>query len=269
MVLLAGMAASAGSAQTNMQQGGANQAVAHPLVDASNTVTLVGTVKAVNMAPGQGMPQITLLLSNGSEVTIMVGPYRVLADTHFEIKSGQALEVKAFQDPRTPSAFVAMELKDSVTGATATLRSAAGMPQGGRGGMGMMRGMGGPGGMRYGTGACADCANLDLKARATLTGTVMSVDMAPGQGFPSFTLQAGGTTYTIAAGPYRALQQAGFKISQGDQLSVEAYPSLQHPDAWVAATIQNNSTQKNIQLRDENGRPLAMRGRGPMYGIRR
>ena len=137
-----------------------------------------------------------------------------------------------------------------------------------RGG-GMMRGMGGPGGMRNGMGACAACANLDLKAKATLTGTVMSVDMAPGQGFPNFTLQAGDTTYTVAAGPYWALQQADFKISQGDQLSVDAYPSLQHQNAWVAAVIRNNSTQKSIQLRDENGRPLAMRGRGPMNGIQR
>jgi len=61
-----------------------------------------------------------------------------------------------------PSVFVATELKDTSTGATVTLRSAAGTPQSGRGGMGMMRGggtmrgMGGAGrGMMNGMGACA------------------------------------------------------------------------------------------------------------------
>jgi hypothetical protein len=123
--------------------------------------------------------------------------------------------------------------------------------------------------MMNGMGACADCANLDLKAKTTLEGTVQTVTIAAGQGFPNFTLQAGSNTFTIMAGPFWALQQADFKISQGDRLSVEAYPLLQHQNAWVAATIQNITTQKSIRLRDENGQPLGMRGRGPMNGIRR
>jgi DNA/RNA endonuclease YhcR with UshA esterase domain len=275
VILLAGVLASAGMAQTRMQQRGAGQLAAQAVDVNSNIVTLVGTVTGVNMAPGQGMPSITLQ-SNTGEVTVLVGPYRLLADKKFEIKQGQILEVKAFQDPRMPNAFVATELKDSSTGATVNLRSAAGMPQSGRGAMGMMRGggrmrgMGGAGaGMMNGMGACADGANLDLKAKTMLEGTVQTVDMAAGQGFPSFTLQAGSNTFTVVAGPFWALQQADFKISQGDRLSVEAYPSLQHQNTWVAAAIQNITTQESIRLRDQNGRPLAMRGRGPMNGIRR
>ncbi len=272
MVLLTGIVASSGMAQSRMQQRGVNQSTA--AAGAVNTVTLAGTVTAVNMAPGQGMPTISLQ-SNTGTVTIMVGPYRLLADAQFNIQTGQTLEVKAFPDPRTPNAYVAIELKDTSTGATVTLRSADGMPQSGRGGMGMMRGggmmrgMGGGEGMRTAMAACADCANLDLKAKTTLTGTVLAVDMAAGQGNPNFTLQVGGNSLTVMAGPFWAIQQADFKISQGDQLSVEAYPSLQHQNSWVAAAIQNLSTQKSIQLRDEYGRPLAARGRGPMNGIRR
>jgi hypothetical protein len=73
----------------------------------------------------------------------------------------------------------------------------------------------------------------------------------------------------VAAGPFWAMQQADFNLSQGDRLSVGAYPSPQHQNTWVAATIQNLTTQKSIGLRDENGQPLGMRGRGPMNGIRR
>jgi hypothetical protein len=274
ITLLAGVLASAGMAQTRMQQRGAGQLAAQAVVNA-DVVTLVGTVTAVSSAPGQGMPSIKLL-SNAGEVTIMIGPYRMLLDQKFEIRQNQALEVKAFQDPRMTNAYVATEIKDTVTGVTVVLRSAAGMPQSGRGAMGMMRGggmmrgMGGAGrGMMNSMGACADCANLDLKAKTTLEGTVQTVNMAAGQGFPNFTLQVGSNTFTLMAGPFWALQQADFKISQGDRLSVEAYPSLQHQNTWVAATIQNLTTQKSIRLRDENGQPLGMRGRGPMNGIRR
>jgi hypothetical protein len=275
ITLLAGVLASTGMAQIRMQQRGAGQLAAQNVDVSMNIVTLVGTVSGVNMAPGQGMPSITLH-SDTNEVTVMVGPYRLLADKKFEIKQGQFLEVKAFPDPRMPNAFVATELKDTSTGATVTLRSEAGMPQSGRGAMGMMRGggmmrgMGGAGrGMMNGMGACADCANLDLKAKTTLEGTVQTVTMAAGQGFPNFTLQAGSNTFTLVAGPFWAIQQADFRISPGDRLSVEAYPSLQHQNTWVAATIQNLNTQKSIRLRDENGIPLGMQGRGPMRGIRR
>ena len=283
IILLAGVLASTGMAQTRMQQRGAGQLAAQNIDVNSNIITLAGAVTGVNMAPGQRMPSITLQ-SNTGEVTVMVGPYRLLADKKFEIEQGQILEVKAFQDPRTPGAFVATELKDTSTGATVNLRSAAGTPQSGRGAMGMMRGggmmrgMGGAGGglmngmgggMMNGMGACADCAYLDLKAKTTLEGTAQTVTMAAGQGFPNFTLQAGSNTFTVVAGPFWALQPADFKISQGDRLSVEAYPSLQHQNTWVAAAIQNLTTQKSIRLRDENGQPLGMRGRGPMNGIRR
>jgi hypothetical protein len=272
---LAVMLASAGMAQTQMQQRGAGRHLAAQAAVNADVVALVGTVTAVNLAPGQGMPSITLL-STAGEVTIMIGPYRLLMDQKFEIKQNQFLEVKAFQDPRMPNAFVATELKDNTTGATVVLRSAVGMPQTGRGSMGMMRGggmmrgMGGAGrGMMNQMSACADCASLDLKAKTTLEGTVQTVTIAAGQGFPNFTLQAGSNAFTVAAGPFWTLQQADFKISQGDRLSVEAYPSLQNQNTWVAAAIQNLTTQKSITLRDENGQPLGMRGRGPMNGTRR
>jgi hypothetical protein len=279
---LAVMLASSGMAQIRMQQRGAGQQPAAHAAANTEILTLAGTVTAVNLAAGQGMPFITLL-SNQGEVTIMIGPYRLLMDQKFEIKQNQVLEVKAFQDPRMPNTFAATELKDYGTGATVVLRSAAGMPQAGRGSMGMMRGggmrgMGNAGGgtmhgmgggMMNGTGACADCANLDLKGKTTLEGTVQAVSMAAGQGFPNVTLLVGNNPQTIMTGPYRALQQDDFKISVGDRLSLVAYPSLQHENTFVAAAIDNLTAQKSIKLRDESGVPLGMQGRGPMKGGRR
>jgi hypothetical protein len=139
------------------------------------------------------------------------------------------------------------------------------MGRGMMGGAGPMRGMhGGPG-----MGDCEICTNLDIKARKTLAGIVQSVAMGPGLGMPSFTLSVDGKAVVIIAGPFWALQQADFKITAGDSLSIVAYPSLQQEGAYVAAEIINASTQKSLKLRDENGIPLGMHGRGPMQGGRR
>ena len=275
LVFLAG----AGTAQSQMLHRGMGQQGAQAAIQ-ENIVTLTGTVTAVNLAPGQGMPSITLQENLLGAVTLLIGPYRVLAESKFEIKPTQVLQIKAFPDPRMANAYVATEIRDD-KGAVVVLRNAAGMPfnrggaQGMRGagamGRGMMRGAGSMRGMHGGPGMgdCEICTNLDLKARKTLAGTVQSVEMGPGQGMPSFTLSVDGKAIVIIAGPFWALQQADFKISAGDSLSVVAYPSLRQEGSYVAAEILNASTQKSIKLRDENGIPLGMRGRGPMQGSRR
>ena len=280
-LVVMGMAllAVAGTAQGQMlHRGMGPQGAQAPVPE--NIVTLTGTVTAANLAPGQGMPSVTLQENALGAVTVLLGPYRVLAESKFEIKVGQVLQIKAFADSRTAGAYVGTEIRDE-TGAVAVLRSASGMPlQGGgargmRGagamGRGMMRGAGPMRGMGGGPGMgdCAICTKLDLKAGRTLAGTVQSVDMGPGQGMPNFTLAVDGKATVIIASPYWALQQADFKISVGDSLSVVAYPSLQQEGYYVAAEIVNASTQQSIKLRDENGLPLGSRGRGPMQGVRR
>ena len=138
-------------------------------------------------------------------------------------------------------------------------------------GRGMMRGAGPMRGLHggLGTGDCEICTNLDTNARITLAGIVQSVGVESGWGMPSFTLSVGGKPVVIIASPFWALQQADFKISAGDSLSVVAYPSLHQEGTYVAAEIMNAGTQKSIKLRDENGIPTGMRGRGPMQGGRR
>jgi hypothetical protein len=275
VVVILGLLAWTGMAQNQMQHRGMVQHGTQAAAN-ENIVTLTGTVTAVNLTAGRGMPSITFQDNLLGAVTVMVGPYRLLADNKFEIKPAQVLQIKAFPDPRVAQAYVATEIRDA-NGATIVLRDAAGMPQprgeamgmqGGRAmGRGMMRGAGSGQGI-HGA-ACADCANLDLEAKKTLTGSVQSVEMGPGQGMPGFTLLVDGKPVTIVAGPFWVLQQADFKISAGDNLSVVAYPSLMHEGGYVAAEILNLGTQKSIKLRDDKGIPLGMRGNGPMHGIRR
>ena len=269
VVMLIGLLAWPAPAQRGTMSRNSAQIAAHAAANAE-IVVLTGTVTAVNLAAGQGMPSIILHTASG-DFTVMVGPYRLLAESKLEIKVGQSLEVKAFPDPRVNGVYAAVELKDSATGAVAALRNEAGIPaMGGRGmGMngGMMRGRG-PGQGMFGRGACADCADLNLEGKTTLIGVVQSVDIAAGKGSPSFTLSFGATVCTIITGPYWLLQQADFTIAANDRLSVVAYPSLQHEGTYVAAEIQNLDTQKLIKLRGDNGMPLGMRG-GRMRGIRR
>jgi len=267
-----------GMSQIRMQQRRAmGQATVHAV--AGDVIQVSGQVTRVIMAAGQGMPSITMRTATG-DVTVMLGPYRLLAEIGIEIKEGQLLDLKAFPDLRIANAYVAKEIKDP-SGAWVALRDDAGMPLmgsgamvmgRGRGGMGrgMMAGSGNQGGVRtrQGAGICAqDHFNVDFSARTAITGTVGSVDMAPGQGLPTFTIIAGGKAATIVASPYQALVRAGFEISEGDTITVLGYPLVNASDTYLAAELQIG--QNVLKLRDENGAPLFSGGRGRMMGIRR
>lgn len=272
VLVIIGLLTLAGLAQNRMQHQGAVQPAVYAA--AQDLVTLTGTVSGVSMAPGQGLPSIVLQTSAGS-FTILVGPYRVLADNKFEIRQGQSLDIKAFLDPRLANTYVAMEIKDTATGAVVVLRDAAGMPHaGGMGtgrqagaGRGLMHAAGGAmGGAMHGNQNAGICphnpANVDLKARTVLKGTAASVNMAPGQDYPTFTLNTTGGTVTITACPYHALLQAGFTISTGDLMSVSAYPFTDASGTYLAAELNNLTTHRSIKLRDDNGLPLNTQGNG-------
>jgi len=94
----------------------------------------------------------------------------------------------------------------------------------------------------------------------TLEGVVDSVNAAYGQGTPSFTITLqDGKKATIVASPFRTVQDANFKIAIGDNISVLAFPSLQHEGAYVAQEIKNLSTGSVITLRDDAGIPIGGR----------
>lgn len=118
---------------------------------------------------------------------------------------------------------------------------------------GMMRGMGGMGG-----------CNFDFSKTVSLVGTVESIVMAQGQGFPHVVLVlADGTRATVVTAPFRAVLDANYEIANGDQMSIVAFKSTQNKDMFVAAELTNLSNENAVlTLRDASGAPVAGNGRG-------
>lgn len=226
-----------------------------PLAQASESaVELEGIVESLTMGFGQGTPSFILSVPGRDSVTVVLGPYRAWSDSGFELKAGMTVSVRAFASSNQPNTYRAVEIRDPATGATAHLRAGGGMP--GRGG-------------RAGDGAppCAAwCPQLDLANGRTFDGTVVDVDMELGKRLPLFTLDTGkGQMVTIVASPYRALVDAGFTVSSGDQVTVEAYPSASHEDAYVAGKITNVTTNRQLILRDDKGFPTGAYGSGSRW----
>jgi hypothetical protein len=126
------------------------------------------------------------------------------------------------------------------------------------GGMGGMRGMMGVGGgMMGGMGGMMGCS-FDFSQAISMEGTVVSVAMGRGQGFPRFVLAfADGKKATVVTAPFRAVLDANYKIAVGDQMSVVAFASTQS-DVFMAAVLTNaNNNNAILTLRDTSGVPVA------------
>jgi hypothetical protein len=113
--------------------------------------------------------------------------------------------------------------------------------------------------MHQGTCAYMQTA-LDHATKVKLEGSVVSVDMEPGKGSPSFVIADKGANVTIIACPYHALLQAGFQIAARDKLTVDAYPVPGQTGNYLAAVITNDATGATVKLRDENGVPMRTPG---------
>jgi hypothetical protein len=105
-----------------------------PNMNPANIVSLEGTVKSVDMALGERFPSFVLARADGSEVTIMAGPYRLLLENNFVINVGDYMTVRAYPSLWYKDTYVAIELKNPATGATITLRDEYGVPIGTPGG---------------------------------------------------------------------------------------------------------------------------------------
>ena len=219
-----------------------------------DVVTLTGTVRDIQIAAGQGMPSLTLVLGDSKQVTLMLGPYRVLANTNLDVKSGSRVSVEAIQSLRFENTFVALRIDNLDTGSSVTLRDSSGMP-----------GWAGYGGRGHENMACSGCGEcqIDLATKSTLVGTVAAVNMGFAQGFPNFTLTTDTGNITVIASPFRTLIDANYAISVGHRMSVIGFPSLRHEGAYVAAELTDSDTGASLVLRDAQGVPVdAGQGRG-------
>ncbi len=89
----------------------------------------------------------------------------------------------------------------------------------------------------------------------TVTGVVTNVDFVYGEGHPNFELLSNGISYVIYVGPLRYIDNSGFELQHGDNVTAIIFPDLQN-NFWVAAGLTNLTTNQTLTLRDAAGIPL-------------
>ncbi len=104
-----------------------------------------------------------------------------------------------------------------------------------------------------GTGAAiASAPKVELK------GKIEKVEVARGQGMPSLQIRTASGTVRVLLGSFRYLMEQNFNPKAGQDVTVKGY---RLKDEVVAISVSLPSEDKTIKLRDEDGRPVWMRGR--------
>jgi hypothetical protein len=216
------------------------------------SIVLQGIVESTDMLAGQGTPSF-VLISNGVSSTILVRSFRRVADGQYEIQPGDEVEVVAFPSRRDERTFVAASVKNLKTGDILEFGNRGPRSFRGRAGGAPFRGQG----------PCPQSFNAEEVV--ILTGLVAEAQgLTPGGRFPSVKLNTG---ETIMVGPYRVLADAGFEMKQGDAILVRAFPSVRNPGAFIALSIENQTSGTSVVLRGEDGFPAAgARGQGRRGG---
>jgi hypothetical protein len=91
-----------------------------------------------------------------------------------------------------------------------------------------------------------------------LKGKIERVQAARGQGMPRLEVKQGSRTVVVLLGSMRYLIEQDFNPKVGEDVEVKGYRA---GDEVIAATVRLPAQGKTIRLRDENGRPVWMRGR--------
>lgn len=95
-------------------------------IDAASMTTATGMVDKIAAGAGIQFPTLVLKTSDGSLLTVKIGPERILLAGDFEIAAGQSLTVK-YARSTCKDEFVAFELTDSA-GRKIVLRNPDGTP---------------------------------------------------------------------------------------------------------------------------------------------
>ena len=112
----------------------------------------------------------------------------------------------------------------------------------------------------FSTPAPAQQVPISVSTRVEIRGTIQEVRLLPGQGMPYLVISQGEKPVRVYLGSMRYLIQHNFNPKMGQEVSVTGF---QVADGVVAATVALTGSDRELKLRDENGRPL---WRGGMRG---
>lgn len=206
---------------------------------------LDGEVQQVDVAIGQR----NLSIMVGGD-TVVLAPQFDLERHDFTVEPGDWVRAEVFESPGRGGFLLATKVLNVTRNQTAELRDGSGQPlwrtarRGARG--------------RLGRGPCGGVVR-DVDAAETFTDIVSEAGTESGPRYPRVTLSSG---RTLAMGPYRVWTDQGFEVSVGDEVEVTAYPCSTGADRWVVMAVDNLTTGKKLQLRDEAGFPAPTRGWG-------
>ncbi len=94
-----------------------------------------------------------------------------------------------------------------------------------------------------------------------IKGKIERIQFARGQGMPSLEVSAPDEKVTVLLGSLRYLMEQGFNPKAGEEVVVKGYRVNK---TLVAVSVSLPASGKTLRLRDDNGRPVWMRGRyGP------
>lgn len=268
-----------------------------PSADPSQAFEVSGTVAAVSIGSGSGMPMLTVDDAVLGLVDVALGPIWFLHEAGFSAEVGDSVDLLAYPCTTCAVAAVAAWVENLTNTTSVDLRNEDGRPlwiqrqaprggsarpgqgggsggqtgggqsggQGGGSGSGTGTGTGEPGGSGNGTGSGpANGSGLDMSQVATVTGEVVEFTGFAGTGQPVLNLDVGGGTVEITLSPYQPILAAGLVIEPGLILTITFAPTDCDEDPQnVAISIFDDATGVTVQLRDpETGFPMTGGGGG-------
>jgi hypothetical protein len=224
--------------------------------------TVSGTVVQFTAGAGIGMPTL-VIRTNGTDVSLILGPYRILLDAGFSASPGDLVEATVINCSECAHGLAVIAVKNITNGTSAILRDSDGTPRWNGGPRGGGRGQHGP---AFGS-RNQNCIPPDMTRIETFPGTVVSFAGGPGVGRPTLVLATAGGERSVLVSPYHAIIEAGFEFVAGATLTVTAVPDSQ--GQWVVIELKDTATGTTLQLRDSatglpiGGRTCGGAGHGP------
>ena len=251
------------------RKGGIEPSAGQQVLTPPQTITVQGTVAAVDLQYGDGYPNFVLSVS-GVIYQIFTGPLWYLDSGDFELRAGDIVSATIFKDRLSGEVWVASVMVNNTTVQSLTLRDASGLPLWIRNGISGHSGFGGNGSaargqasqLRQGQGAAALRAGQSLIDPTTLglyEGIVSKVNIAAGETHPTIEVTVDSASAVFCLAPYRYLDQIGFSVNVGDSVAVTAAYCPQDAVEYVVFTITVNGS--TYELRANDGTPEWYSGR--------